>query len=42
MDKKYISGLLRRLGAAMVLLPLAAVAWGQTADLQIVKSGPNG
>jgi len=40
MAKKYFSSLLRRLGAATALLPLSVVAWGQTADLQIVKAGP--
>lgn len=40
MTKRYFSSLLQRLGAAMALLPISVIAWGQTADLQIVKSGP--
>ncbi|MDR2330684.1 MAG: DUF11 domain-containing protein, partial [Comamonas sp.] len=40
MTKRYFGSLLRRLGAATALLPLSVVAWGQTADLQIVKAGP--
>ena len=40
MTNKYFSSIFRRLGAAIALLPLSAIAWGQTADLQIVKTGP--
>ncbi|MBB6580071.1 putative repeat protein (TIGR01451 family) [Comamonas odontotermitis] len=40
MTNKYLSSLLRRFGAAIALLPFSVIAWGQTADLQIVKSGP--
>ncbi|MEJ5126257.1 DUF5979 domain-containing protein [Comamonas sp. MYb21] len=40
MTNNYFSSLLRRLGAILALLPISVIAWGQTADLQIVKSGP--
>ena len=40
MTKKYFSRMLRSLGAAIVMLPISVVAWGQTANLQIVKLGP--